>query len=71
MLLAFVLAFAAADAAPAAQPTAAKEERKICRYVEAVSGTRMGGKRVCKTAAEWKAQDQGLDTSKLRQISGQ
>ncbi|WP_158702986.1 hypothetical protein [Allosphingosinicella vermicomposti] len=37
-------------------PTEApKEERKICKKIEA-SESRLAGKRVCLTAAEWKRQ---------------
>ena len=39
-----------AVAAPAAKP---KKEARICRTVE-VTGTRMGGRSVCKTADEWR-----------------
>jgi hypothetical protein len=46
-------------AAPASGPTVTvegtKPERRICRSVGDSTGSRMGGTRVCRTAAEWKA----------------
>lgn len=66
MLLAFAIAFAAtstADAAPS-PPAEVKEERKICMREES-TGSRLGSKRICKTAAEWKAmQGDGVDASR-------
>jgi hypothetical protein len=43
-------------AAPAAKPAAkpAKAERKICK-TEAQSESRLGGKKICLTAAQWRA----------------
>lgn len=71
MLLALAIAFAAAAPADSASsPPAAPELSKICRHVEPPVGTRMGSKRVCKTAAEWKAtQGEGFDASKLTGLS--
>ena len=43
-----------APAAPAAE--APKEERKICKR-EMDSTSRMGGKKICLTAAEWKSRE--------------
>ena len=43
------------DPAPA---EASKEERKICKR-EMDTTSRMGSKRVCLTAAQWKARDGG------------
>lgn len=43
---------AATAAAPAVKP---KKEAKICR-TEEITGTRMGGRSVCKTAEEWRLQ---------------
>ena len=45
---------AVVPAAPAAKP---KKEAKICR-TEEITGTRMGGRSVCKTADEWQLQKQ-------------
>jgi hypothetical protein len=40
--------------APAAVPTANPEDqRRICRNTQA-TGTRLGGRRICRTAAEWR-----------------
>lgn len=67
MLLAFTIAFAATPGAAGTtpQPTEVKEERKICKR-DAATGTRMGSKRICRTAAEWRlAEGEGLDTTKL------
>ena len=41
-----------------AQP---KPERKVCRTQQAATGSHRPGKRVCLTAAEWKARDTGVD----------
>ena len=41
----------AAEAPPAEQP----RERQICRRVSGATASRMGPRRVCKTAAEWAA----------------
>ena len=56
-MISFLLAAAAlagdpsvVPAAPAAKP---KKEAKICRTQE-ITGTRMGGRSVCKTADEWR-----------------
>ena len=44
---------ALAQETPAAAPTAKpQEEKKICRMVDA-TGSILGGKRVCRTKAEW------------------
>lgn len=45
----------AAQEAPAAAP---KEEKKICKR-EMATESRLGSKRICLTAAEWKARDMG------------
>lgn len=48
--------------APSTEATAAveapKEEKKICKR-ETATESRMGSKRICLTAAEWKARDTG------------
>lgn len=56
---AFLLADVAAaptTAAPIAE--APKAERKICKR-EAATESRLGAKKICMTAAEWKARDTG------------
>jgi hypothetical protein len=74
VLAAFALAPAAAAQTAPADPAAAqaeapaKKERKICRYEQATE-SRLGGKRICKTAAEWKAQDSSVDIRQLQQQS--
>lgn len=40
--------------APVAQKETPKEERKICKR-EGSTESRLGGKRICLTAEEWKA----------------
>lgn len=50
-------ATAAAPEAPAAVE-ASKEEKKICKR-EMASESRLGSKRICLTAAEWKARSNG------------
>ena len=49
-------------AAPAMADDAAvtKEPRKICRQQPAPTGSNRPGKRICHTAAEWKARDSGV-----------
>ena len=41
-------------------PTVAADgdDRQVCRQVEAATGSRLGGRRVCRTAAEWRAIEQ-------------
>lgn len=46
-------------AATAAPTEVAKVERKICRR-EMASESRLGAKRTCLTATEWKARDNGV-----------
>lgn len=50
-------AIAEAPAAGTAAPTAKQDDpdKKICERVEE-TGTRLGGRRVCKTKAEWAAE---------------
>lgn len=47
-----------ADEAPATSDQSgdneAQAERRICRRTEADSGSRMGSRRVCRTASEWR-----------------
>ena len=53
-LAAPALAFAA-DPAPAAAPAAAqtpKKEKQVCKTIEE-KGSRLGGKRICRTQAQW------------------
>ena len=40
---------------------APKKERPICRKAQAATGSHRPGKRICLTAAEWKARDGGAD----------
>ncbi|WCT72094.1 hypothetical protein PQ455_10590 [Sphingomonas naphthae] len=46
---------AAQTAAPAGAAAPAPEEKKICRRNEGSTGSIMMQKKVCRTAAEWKA----------------
>ena len=57
----------AQTSAPEATKTveAQKAERKICKR-EAVTESRMGAKKICLTAAQWKARDGGGDTNVSR-----
>ena len=45
-------AAAPAVAAPVANPTVAKKDRPVCKTIEE-KGSRLGGKRVCRSQAEW------------------
>ena len=51
------LAAAEEAAAPAEQP--AKPPRKICRSEPSATGSNRPGKRICRTAQEWKMIDRG------------
>jgi len=55
-----LLASDAAATVPAPAPSIeeAKEEKKICKR-EMASESRLGGKRVCLTAAQWRARSSG------------
>jgi len=67
-----LLASDAAAAAPApvapAAAEAPKEERKICKR-EMDTTSRMGSKKICMTAAEWKARDSGNATRGLGDVA--
>ena len=70
-MLGFLLASGASMAAPATADNAAsveKKERKICRNQDD-STSRMVRKRICRTAAEWSAENGGgggLDQGRAR-----
>ena len=53
-ILSLLLVLAAPEAAeqPAQQKTEAKDEKKICKTI-GETGSRLGGKRECRTQAEW------------------
>jgi hypothetical protein len=53
-----VPSFAADPQAGAGGTNAAKEERRICKRFDA-SESRTGSKRICKTASQWRAEDDG------------
>jgi hypothetical protein len=42
----------AATATPVANQTTPKKDRKVCKTIEE-KGSRLGGKRVCRSQAEW------------------
>lgn len=52
-------AFATAEDATAPAEKPAKEPRKICRSEPSATGSNRPGKRICRTAAEWKMIDRG------------
>ena len=60
-LVAFVLAAAGMAQTPGAPVADQPEERRICRR-QISSGTRMGYRRVCKTASEWAATARNPET---------
>ena len=62
MILALAIA-ATPPEVPAAPPPA--EEKKICQTIVA-TGSRLGGKRVCHTKAEWRAQAAAADATMER-----
>lgn len=49
---ALLLAAGQAPAAPATKPATADPDKKVCRTLKE-TGSRLGGKRECKTQAEW------------------
>lgn len=57
-VLSLLLVASAADPVPAPAPVSAKaiKAEKICKR-GAVTESRMGAKRICKTAAQWKRDD--------------
>ena len=54
--------------APAAAAEAPKDEKKICKR-EAATESRLGAKRVCLTAAQWRERQDGADVKGLGLIS--
>jgi len=58
LLLASETPAAVAPSTDATASEAPKEERKICRR-ETATESRLGSKKVCLTAAQWKARDTG------------
>jgi hypothetical protein len=34
-----------------------KKVKKVCKVLEAETGSRLGGRKVCRTAEEWKKED--------------
>ena len=45
----------ATPAIAADQPAPSGKEKKICQATEPATGSRMGPRRICRTAAEWEA----------------
>lgn len=63
MFTLLIAAAALADPAPATPATPSvkpKKEAKICR-TEEITGTRMGGRSVCKTAEEWRLEKEDAE----------
>ena len=52
IIAALLLAGGQAQAPSATQPTAADPGKKVCKTIKE-TGSRLGGKRECKTQAEW------------------
>lgn len=61
VLLTLFAATMLAAPALADDSAAPKEERKICRQAPPPTGSLRPGKRSCRTAAEWKARDAGVE----------
>ena len=61
VLFTLIAATMLASPALADNSAAPKEERKICRQAPSPTGSLRPGKRACRTAAEWKARDAGVD----------
>jgi hypothetical protein len=70
--LTFLLAAAAQPAAPPAAPPAVKPER-ICRESERRTGSHIRSGRRCRTAEQWRAEDERRDNvpADLRVTDGQ
>ncbi len=52
-------ALAAATSATAETPRQNQDEqRQVCRRIDAVTGSRLGARRVCRSAAEWRAMEE-------------
>ena len=53
------------------KPAPKEKEKKICRSVEASTGSRLGRGRVCKTQAEWDAEREraSREVERARSIS--
>jgi len=52
-------ALAASTSAAAESPRQSQdEERQVCRRIDAATGSRLGARRVCRTAAEWRAMEE-------------
>jgi len=62
-----VAAFAADSQEPAADTP--KQERQICRRVETASETRVARRRVCMTAAQWRARSDGSTDDAANELS--
>lgn len=64
-----LLAFVAAPAAAEDPPAAEKKDEKICKRITE-TGSRVGSTRICKTAEEWRReQDAAKDTTRRMQQS--
>lgn len=68
VLFATAAAATAADVAAPATPATAKAEKKICKRSQATE-SRMGSKRICKTAAAWKREYQDAIEEDARQTT--
>ena len=53
-----------AHAAPASEGVKAPNTKKTCRKQQPPTGSRLGAKKVCATAAEWAARDQAMEESR-------
>ncbi|SOB86649.1 hypothetical protein SAMN06297144_1756 [Sphingomonas guangdongensis] len=62
-----LLAIIPQQAAPAPEP--AREESKVCRRIQ-ITGSRTGGARECRTAAEWAKLDADNAGKANREIRG-
>ena len=51
-------ALAVATTAVAEAPRAQEDEKRVCRRVEPATGSRLGTRRVCRSAAEWRAMEE-------------
>jgi hypothetical protein len=51
-------AVAVGTAAAAETPKSQDDERRVCRRIDGATGSRLGARRVCRTAAEWRAMEE-------------
>ena len=54
----WIAAALAAGTTVAGTPANADDQSVVCRRIDKVTGSRLGSRRVCRTAAEWQAMEE-------------